>query len=152
MGSTLRSVSAHPNFKPVTRIIPRILLISMCINIVLNRHLIDCVMHSLRFIPAASYANVAVSISYEVIEFFDSLNPFSHTMALGLIQLLTECSWGGGGIRGQRITMTTLPPAVSQLFITVVLNHFLFMYPHVIYLQFCAPPPKLLVYNSSKVK
>jgi hypothetical protein len=60
---------------------------------------------------------IAGSILYEVIGFFQLINPTSRTMALGSIQPLTETSTRDHpGIKGgRRLRLTTLPPSMSRL-------------------------------------
>jgi hypothetical protein len=66
----------------------------------------------------ATNRKVAGSIPYEVIEFFNSFNPSSSTMALGSTQPLTEISTRNlpGEVNGcRRLRLTTSPPSVSRL-------------------------------------
>jgi hypothetical protein len=60
---------------------------------------------------------VALSISDEVIGFFNRPNPYSRTMAVGWTQPLTETSTRNlPGVKGsQRVRLTTSPPVLIKL-------------------------------------
>jgi hypothetical protein len=72
-----------------------------------------------QLVEALCYKPESAGLSPDEVDFFNLLNPFSRTMALGPTQSLTEMNTRnlpGGGLKGgRRVRLTTLPPSVCRL-------------------------------------